>query len=111
MTSQLFKKCIPKEIFIELLNNICNTNQDKYILNNASFKKGMLDEFKYINNFFETIKNFYYLSKQRYVTNKVTYKSFTTVVRQICKSHNIPYSTEINYVKSSYEIIYYIDTE
>ena len=111
MTSQLFKKCIPKEIFFELLNNICNINQDKYVLNNASFKKGMLDEFKYITTFFETIKNYYYLSKQRYVTNKITYKSFTTVVRQICKYHSIPYSTEINYVKSSYEIIYYIDIE
>ena len=111
MTSQLFKKCIPKEVFIELLNNICNTNQDKYVLNNASFKKGMLDEYKYITTFFETIQNCYYLSKQRYVTNKITYKSFTTVLRQICKCHNMPYSSEINYVKSSYEIIYYIHTE
>jgi len=108
MASQLFKKNIPKELFVDLLNNICNVNQNKYVLNNASFKKGMLDEFKYISNFLENIKEFYYLSKQRYVTNKLTYKSFTTIIRQICKSHNIPYSTEINYVKSSYEIIYYI---
>jgi len=108
MASQLFKKNIPKELFVDLLNNICNVNQNKYVLNNASFKKGMLDEYKYIITFLETIKEYYYLSKQRYVTNKLTYKSFTTVIRQICKSNEIPYSTEINYVKSSYEIIYYI---
>jgi hypothetical protein len=108
MTSQLFKRKIPIDLFTDLLNNICNVNQNKYVLNNASFKKGMLDEYKYITTFLETIKEYYYLSKQRYVTNKLTYKSFTTVIRQICKSNEIPYSTEINYVKSSYEIIYYI---
>jgi len=108
MTSQLFKRKIPFDLFTDLLNNICNVNQNKYVLNNASFKKGMLDEYKYIITFLETIKEYYYLSKQRYVTNKLTYKSFTTVIRQICKSNEIPYSTEINYVKSSYEIIYYI---
>ena len=108
MTSQLFKRKVPNDLFTELLNNICNVNQDKYILNNASFKKGTLDEYKYITTFLETIKEYYYQSKQRYVTNKLTYKSFTTIIRQICKSNEIPYSTEINYVKSSYEIIYYI---
>jgi|TARA_B110000444_G_C18797553_1_gene575719 hypothetical protein len=108
MTSQLFKRKLPIELFTELLSNICNVTQNKYVLNNASFKKGMLDEYNYISTFLETIKEYYYASKQRYVTNKLTYKSFTTVIRQICKSKEIPYSTEINYVKSSYEIIYYI---
>jgi len=51
----------------------------------------------------------YYLkTKQIYATKEITYKSFLTVVRHICKTNHIPYTNKIKYNKSEYEIIYYI---
>ena len=39
---------------------------------------------------------------------KLTYNSFTTIIRQICKYNQITYTSQIKYDKSTYEIVYYI---
>jgi hypothetical protein len=41
----------------------------------------------------------------------LTYNSFITVIRQICKYNKIQYKNEIKYDKSSYDIYYYIFLE
>jgi hypothetical protein len=38
----------------------------------------------------------------------LNYKSFITIIRQICKFNNIQYQNFIKYEKSSYNIYYYI---
>ena len=54
------------------------------------------------------IKNHYFPSKQNYVTRKMTYKNFITILRQICKYHHIPFTSTIKYDKSTYDISYSI---
>lgn len=106
MSNQIIKKNIPNEMLFELLNEICIKNEKYYIFNNESFKRGMFKEL--IPNFIESCKPFYYLSKRKYLEKKVTYKSFITILRQICKSNNVLYTNQIKYDKSTYNIIYNI---
>ena len=65
--------------------------------------------FNHIQSFYDKLLEYYHVSKQYYVTRKMTYKSFITVLRQLCKYFGLTYSSQIKYIKSNYEIIYHID--
>ncbi len=106
MSTQIFKKNVPTESLYSLLDEICLKNDKYYILNNNSYKKGLFNET--IANFIEECKPYYHISKQKYLERKLTYNSFTTILRQICKFNKITHTSQIKYDKSTYDIIYYI---
>ena len=106
MNSQIFKKQVPKELLYDLLNKICIKNDKYYIFNKISYKKG--DFLKLLEPFRTSLLDFYHISKQFYITRKLTYSSFVTIIRQICRLNNIDYISKIIYSKSSYDIIYNI---
>ena len=106
MSGQIFKNNIPTELLFELLDSICLKNEKHYLLNIDTFKKGDFKEI--IQKFFENCNQYYHLSKRKYLDRKLTYNSFTTVIRQICNSNKITYTSQIKYDKSTYNIIYYI---
>ena len=106
MTSQIFKYPFPKQLLIDLLEDIAIKSENSYIINNSSFKKGLFNNI--IINFIEQCKSYYYLSKHKYLERKINYKSFITIIRQICKYNKISYNSKINYNKSKYDIIYSI---
>ena len=108
MCSQLFKNNVPVELFSTLLKANCSKHTNYYLFNNASFKKGILNET--IEAFINNIKEYYHQSKQKYITKKLCYNMFTTIIRQICKHNNIVFTSQILYDKSKYEIVYYIFT-
>ena len=43
-----------------------------------------------------------------YVEREMKYKNLITIIRQICRYHHIPFSSNIKYSKSKYEITYSI---
>ena len=45
---------------------------------------------------------------KKYITRKMNYKNFITIIRQICKYHHFAFASNIKYDKSSYEITYNI---
>jgi|TARA_B110000967_G_scaffold172663_1_gene183833 hypothetical protein len=104
--SQIFKYDISLNIVYDFLDNICDVENNEYVLKNTSYKKGVL--LNYIDPFCKKLEPYYYLSKKHYVTKKINYKSLATIIRQICKSTNINIKSKITYNKSTYEIIYYI---
>lgn len=106
MSTQIFKEKIPSELIFDLLDILCLKNEKYYILNIDSFKKGIFKEV--IPKFIESCTTYYHISKRKYLEKKITYNSFTTVIRQICNFNNITYTSQIKYDKSSYNIIYYI---
>ena len=106
MSSQIFKKQFPKEILYDLLNKICVKNNTYYILNKISYKKGEFQ--KLLEPFLQLLLEYYHLSKRHYITRKLTYNSFVTIIRQICRSKNINYASKIVYSKSDYDIVYHI---
>jgi hypothetical protein len=108
MKSQLFKKEIPIHLLKDLLNSICErTETTEYIVTIESFKKG-----EYLNlilPFFQSLHSYYHDSKKKFVEKQIiTYKSFLTVLRQICNYHGIPFTSQIKYEKSNYIIVYKI---
>ena len=106
MTKQIIKKDIPIDILIDLLEIIGIKQNNYYIINKISFKKAEYE--KLLENFFESLKKYYFVSKHFYLDRKMTYSSFITIIRHICKNNNISYISKIIYNKSSYEINYFI---
>jgi len=109
MSSQLFKKEVPKELVIDFIKKYGHARKDYFIFSKASFKKARLE--KAIDPFCLSLQNYYYLAKQFYVTRTMNYKHFITILRQLCKYHHIPLTSKTRYMQSTYEIIYsfYID--
>lgn len=105
MSTQIFKKNVPTSLLFNLLDSICMKNEKHYTLTIDSFKKGIYNNS--ITNFIEDCKPYYHLSKKKYLEKKLTYNSFTTILRQICNFNKITYTSQIKYDKSTYSIIYY----
>lgn len=108
MTTQIFKQKIPNDLLIELLNQICisDISYNYYIINNEAYKRGIFNNT--IINFIEKCKLYYHKSKLKYLDRKLSYKSFITIIRQICNANNIKYTSQIKYQASTYDIIYFI---
>ncbi len=106
MTNQIFKMQIPNSMLFDLLDYICVKNEKYYIFNSNSFKKGVYNE--KIQTFLTDCISYYHISKRKYLEKKLTHKSFTTVLRQICNYNKITYTSQIKYDKSTYDIYYYI---
>jgi len=106
MSNQIFKKQIPNDLFFALLDEIGKKNDKYYLINYESFKKGLFTNS--IPLFIEKCKLYYHLSKQKYLDKKMSYNSFTTILRQICNFNSIKYTSQIKYDKSKYDIIYVI---
>jgi hypothetical protein len=105
-SSQIFKNNIPINILFELLDKISIKHDTFYTFDNDCYKKGIYN--KSINDFIEQCMPYYHTSKQVYLTKPLTYRSFTTIIRQICNANKIKFLTEIKYNKSCYSIIYQI---
>ena len=106
MSTQIFKKNVPNELIFNLLDSICLKNEKHYIFNIDAFKKGVFKES--IQKFITDCNQYYHISKKKYLERKITYNSFTTILRQICNFNKITYTSQIKYDKSEYDIIYYI---
>jgi hypothetical protein len=106
MTSQIFKNKVPNALFFELLDKICLKNDKHFTFNADAFKKGVYTED--IIKFLEVCKPYYFLSKRKYLEKKLTYNSFSTILRQICNFNKVVYTSQIIYNKSDYSIIYYV---
>lgn len=104
--SQIFRDSIPKNILFDFLKENSSKKSNYYFFTKTHFKSSQFNE--NIDPFLEKIKGYYFSSKQKYVTRKMNYKNFVTIIRQICKYNHIPFSSNIKYDKSAYDINYNI---
>lgn len=106
MLNQIFRKSVPVQILFELLEKICIKKEKYYLFDLNAYRK--LVFYELYDNFAKIIIEYYHLSKQKYVTRKLTYSSMTNIIRQICKSNNISHTSQMKYNESAYNIDYYI---
>jgi hypothetical protein len=106
MASQIFKNTVPKELLKKFLEDNSISKGNKFVFSKVCFKKSQLKNT--IHPLLEKIKPYYFPSKQFYITRSDNYKNFITIIRQICKFHNIGFVSNIKYNKSKYEINYSI---
>jgi len=107
MSHQIFKEDFDSAILYTLLNDICSLKNEKYyIIDKIAFKKAQYN--KLLEPFLESLEKYYHESKKFYITRKLNYTRFITIIRQICKKNEIAFSSTIKYDKSTYNIVYYI---
>ncbi len=106
MSSQIFKKAYPKEKLFEFLDLYAEKKNRYFYFTKISFKKAAYE--KAIVPYCNSLTEYYYSSKHKYLDKTQTYRSFITIIRQICKYHHLPFTSKIKYDKSKYEIVYYI---
>ena len=106
MSNQIFKKTVPENLIFDLLDKICIKKEKYYLFDINAYKK--LVFYNYHEEFCKTLKEYYHLGKQFYLTRKMKYNSFTTILRQLCKLCNIMYTSQIKYNESKYNIDYLI---
>ena len=99
---QLFRKPLANKVIFDLLDSICLKKEKHYIIDINSFKKMVFHQLHI--GFIEIMKDHYHASKQFYITRDFTYNSFTNIIRQICKSNNIMFASNIRYNESNYNL-------
>ncbi len=106
MLKQLFKENVPEKILFDLLEQICLKTEKYYFVDTNAFKKMLFHNLH--EPFLESIKLYYHASKRFYVERKLTYNSFTNIIRHICKSNVIMFNSQLRYNESKYSIDYFI---
>jgi hypothetical protein len=106
MLKQIFRKIVPPNLLFEILEKVCLKTEKYYVIDLNAYKKLIFHNLhvKMANDLLE----YYHVSKQFYVTRKMTYNSFINIVRHVCKNSNIMYSSQIKYNESKYNINYYV---
>ena len=102
----IFTKKIPIEILYTFLDKI-GIKKDKFYLFDYNCFRVMLYH-KYNEEFIQSLMEYYNQSKQYYLTRPITYNSFVTIIRQICKINDVEFKTKIVYQHSIYHIEYFI---
>lgn len=106
MSNQIFRKSVPKELLFGLLDRICLKTDKYYYIDMNAYRKMIFNNLQ--PAFCESLKDYYHLGKQMYIERKMTYNSFTNIIRQICKNCVIMYTSQIKYNESKYNIDYFV---
>jgi hypothetical protein len=106
MLKQIFRKNVPNELLFAFLEKICVKYEKHYYIDINAFQK--MKFYNYHTEFCASLKEYYHLSKYFYLERTMTYNSFINIIRQICKSNSIVFSSKMKYNESKYNIDYFI---
>ena len=106
MLKQIFRKNVPPELLFGVLEQICLKTDKYYFIDINAFRKMLFHNLH--EPFLETLSEYYHISKRFYIERKITYNSFTNIIRQICKSNAVMFSSQIKYNESKYNIDYFV---
>jgi hypothetical protein len=106
MLKQIFRKNVPPELLFGVLEQICLKTDKYYFIDINAFRKMIFHNLH--EPFLETLSEYYHISKRFYIERKITYNSFTNIIRQICKSNAVMFSSQIKYNESKYNIDYFV---
>jgi len=103
--NQNFKTIPPYEIFTKLLN-YCIENKQYFICNYECYKRLLFHDKN--NIIIESLRPYYHVSKQFYIDRKLSYTSFTNILRQLCKIYNKSYTWKVKSTMGKTFLEYYI---
>ncbi len=106
MKTNYFSEPIPSSLLFNLLQELCVVCNNYFIMDMPTYYNGIHKGL--IQKFVADCNPYYLPSKRFYTTTELTYKSFLTIVRHVCKINNIPYSNHIQYCHSIYQVVYHI---
>ena len=103
---QLFRKQFDKSILQDLLDKITYKTNGTYLVDENVYKKMLFHGLEV--EFYNQLRVYYHISKHFYLDRELNYKTFTTILRQLCKYNQIPFDSRIKYLKSVYKHEYTI---
>lgn len=106
MKPQIFKTLPSSDLLWTFLKENAVEEPDAYLFTKILYKQALFNNT--ILPFVASLESYYYESKKHYITRKLDYNKFITIIRQLCNSANINYTTNMVYNNSTYEIVYYI---
>ena len=110
MSQCIFSETIPIKTLYQFLETIhVSCDNTHYIVDENTYKKMIFMQWHI--PFLQALKPYYLPSKQHYITRELTYKSFTNLLRQICRSNNHPFYTKIHYNHSKHQTLYFIQKQ
>jgi hypothetical protein len=104
MKSSLFRAKVPRDLLITYLRDIGHRERNGYVIYDELLKRKGRETSTAA--FLCAAMTYYYPSKHHYVRRVKNAKSLMTVVRQICKCHDIAVSSRTMYQHSCYTIHY-----
>lgn len=104
MKNQIFKTILDPNILWDFLKANGEINEENIIFSKFLYKKAVFKET--IEPFIKSLIEYYHESKKHYITRKMDYNKFITVLRQLCNSNDVKYTTQMVYNNSTYEIVY-----
>lgn len=104
--SQIFRENVPKELLFGFLTRTCKVDSGYYVFNKVSFKRAQFKNL--VGDFVRVVTPYYFSSKKYYVEREITYRNLMTIIRQICKSHNIFIDSKEEYSNSYCDMSYRI---
>jgi hypothetical protein len=106
MSKQLFVEPVPLSYLTKILERCCIKRKTYYQLDENAYRIMVFHGLH--EPFLAKIIDHYHLAKQFYVTRRLTYVSFVNLIRQICKSHNVPMVSKTKYNESKYTIEHFV---
>ena len=97
---QIFCRRLEVKILQDLLERISYNKNGWYLIDQSAYKKMLF--YKLQIDFCEKLKEYYHRSKHYYLDREFNYKTFTTILRQICKFNSIKISSHVRYINSTY---------
>lgn len=106
MSKQVFVKPVPQDLIYDLLDKVATKTDKYYIVDIDTYKRVKFYELH--KEFISTMTSYYHLSKKFYVERPMTYITFVNIIRQVCRSNKVTFTSKIKYNDSTYNIEYYI---
>lgn len=106
MVNQIFREKVPSKLLYNFLDKVCLKTDKYYLIDANAYKKILFHE--YHKEFCQDLSSYYHIGKQFYLDREFTYKSFTNIIRQICKDLSIMFTSQMKYNESQYNIVYFI---
>jgi hypothetical protein len=105
---QLFKKNISINILFDFLNKVnCQKTDSFFVVDITAYKKSIYTDL--LCPFLDQLKEYYYSSKYKYINiESMNHNKFNTIIRQICKNSNTPFSKTLRHDQSKYSVVYNI---
>jgi hypothetical protein len=103
MPSSVFSSDLPDGLVEEFITTLCdNTNVGKLVIDRTTYKRALFENTLY--PFLSLLTPHYYDSTQFYLTRKMTYTRFLTIMRQLLRYCKINYTTCITHTSTRKEV-------
>jgi hypothetical protein len=81
-------------------DRISYVKNGSYLIDYNAYKKMLFHNLQSV--FCNWVKTYYHRSQHFYIDRELTYKSFTTIMRQVCKYNSIKITSHVRYIESVY---------